>query len=73
MHSNTIIFMVSYGNVRVITTGNNREDAKRNAANWISYQDAYSGGAFRPSTDEYTVTPLTNPGDRIKLDISLRV
>lgn len=50
------------GNVHVLTNALNREGAKRNAERWM-------GG----NPDTYVVTPLTAPGDRIKLDITLRV
>ena len=57
-----ILFMVEYGNVHVILNALNREDAKRRARNWIGYD-----------SEKYTVTPLTEKGDRIKLDVTLYV
>lgn len=57
-----ILFLVSQGNIKVLTYAYNREDAKRQTHSWI-------GG----NTDYYTVTPLTEPGDRIHLAITLWV
>jgi hypothetical protein len=57
-----ILFMVEYGNVHVITWADGREDAKRKAQVWL-----------RLNPDLYTVTPLTEPGDRIHLSINLAV
>lgn len=56
------LFLVSFGNIKVITWALGRESAKRNAHDWI-------GG----NMDQYIVSPLTNPGDRIHLDITLAV
>lgn len=58
-----ILFMVEQrqpGNVHVLTYALDRERAKRNAQRWIE-----------GDPDKYVVTPLTDPGDRIKLDIIL--
>ena len=52
-----IYFMVEMGNVHFFTYAFNREAAKRNAVKYI-------GG----NPDDYIVTPLTVPGDRIALD-----
>jgi hypothetical protein len=57
-----ILFLVEYGNVHVICNASNREDAKRTAWKWIGYD-----------RDRYMVTPLTDEGDRIKIDIALSV
>lgn len=53
---NKIYFMVEMGNIHFFTYALNRENAKRKAVKWI-------GG----NPDDYTVTPLTEPGDRIAL------
>jgi len=58
--NNKILFMVEMGNIHHITYAFDREAAKRSAHNWI--------GA---DPDDYTVTPLTSPGDRIHFDITL--
>lgn len=52
-----IYFMVEMGNIHFFTYAFNREHAKQQAQGWI-------GG----NPDNYTVTPLTEPGDRIALD-----
>lgn len=57
-----ILFLVSFGNKKVVTYALNRESAKRNAHTWI-------GG----NADLYTITPLTSPGDVIHLSVSLYV
>ena len=57
-----ILFMVEYGNAHVITWAHDREDAKIKARSWL-----------RNIPDLYTVTPLTEPGDRVHLSISLNV
>lgn len=59
---NKVFFMVQFGNIRLFTYAFDREDAKRNASHWIP-----------ADADKYVVTPLTNPGDRIHLDITLYV
>lgn len=55
-----ILFLCTYGNAHVLTWAHDREDAKRKARQWLSYD-----------SDNYTVTPLTNEGDRINLNITL--
>lgn len=50
------------GNVHVLTFALSREDAKRNAARWIE-----------GDPEKYIITPLTEKGDRVKLDIILNV
>jgi len=57
-----ILFMVEQGNAHVITWAIDREDAKRRARGWL-WEDP----------DKYTVTPLTAPGDRVHLAITLNV
>jgi len=49
-------------NVKVIVWTIGRENAKRKAHEWIGNDP-----------DKYVVTPITNPGDRVKLDITLNV
>jgi hypothetical protein len=57
-----VLFMVEMGNIHFFTYSYNREDAKRSAYDWM-------GG----DPERYIVTPLTEKGDRIKLDIVLYV
>lgn len=58
-----ILFIVSdYLSAHVLTYALNREAAKRNAQKWLV-----------GDMDKYTVTPLTSPGDPIKLDITLYI
>lgn len=57
-----ILFQVTNNNAHVITWSFDREDAKRRAAPWLS-----------GDRDKYVVTPLTNPGDRVKLDITISI
>jgi hypothetical protein len=54
------LFMVELGNVHFICYAHGREDAKRQAHSWI--------GADK---ENYIVTPLTEPGDRIHLAITV--
>lgn len=46
--------------IKMVTLAVGREDAKRKARYWM-------GG----NPDEYIVTPITNPGDILKVDITL--
>jgi hypothetical protein len=48
------LFIVTRLNAHVILNARDREHAKRHTMYWL-------GG----NPDEYTVTPLTNPGDHI--------
>ena len=57
-----ILFMCEWGNAHVITWALDREDAKRKARTWLSYDP-----------DKYIVTPLTEPGDRVHMSITLNV
>lgn len=64
------LFMVEYGNMHALVTSfvrgpNAREDAKRKA------HKHFGGGGSSVTPDDYTVTPLTEPGDRIVIDITL--
>lgn len=47
--------------VHVVTQGIGREDAKRNARQYL-------GG----SIDSYIVTPLTSPGERVYLNVQVK-
>ncbi len=49
-------------NIKVFTMAYNREGAKRQAHRWIGLDP-----------DKYTVSPLTNKGDRVKLDVILSI
>jgi hypothetical protein len=60
-----ILFMVESSNTHVIVYELGREQAKRAVSRWLG---DYNGGP-----DNYTVTPLTGPGDRIHFDLSLAV
>lgn len=62
MSNDTILFLCELGNGHVVTFAVDREQAKRNARAWLGR-----------NPDDYIVTPLTAPGDRVKLDITLRV
>lgn len=57
-----ILWDVKFGNVHYIAFAVDRERAKGLAHTWI-------GG----NPDEYTVTPITEKGDRIHLGITLQV
>lgn len=60
MHHEHQLFLVELGDVHVVTWAFGREGAKRNAHNWIGNDK-----------EKYTVTPLTDQGDIIHLDITL--
>lgn len=57
-----ILFLVEMGNVHYLCYANDREDAKRQAHRWI--------GA---NVDDYTITPLTEPGDRVRIELNLSI
>ena len=57
-----ILFMVEHVNSHVLIYASDRETAKRKAFNCHL-------GHIDP--DAYTVTPLTEPGDHIHLDITV--
>ena len=57
-----ILFLVTRGNAHVVTYATDREEAKRQAHQWLGM-----------NPEDYTVSPLTAPGDRIKLNITLNV
>lgn len=52
-------------NMKVILWAGGRDDAKRKASRSTLREMG--------NPDEYIVTPITNPGDRVKLDITLNV
>jgi hypothetical protein len=56
------LYMCETGNAHVLTWASGREDAKRKARVWLS-----------GDPDKYIVTPLTDPGDRVHLAITLNV
>lgn len=57
-------WVVELGNAHVIlnTQRQDREEAKYQAQKWL-------GG----DPDDYTVTPITEPGDRVRLDVTVQV
>jgi hypothetical protein len=55
------LWMLELGNAHYITFAFTREDAKRKAQSW-----------FGGNPDHYTVTPLTDSGDRIHVALTLR-
>lgn len=57
-----ILFLCTHEKAHVLTWAKDREDAKKKAQQWL-WHDA----------DRYIVTPLTAPGDRINLNITLAV
>ena len=56
------LFLISMGNIRFVTWATDREDAKRQAHSWV-------GGYI----EHYTVTPLSEPGDRVHLGLTLAI
>lgn len=58
-----ILFLVEFGNAHYLCVARNREDAKRQAHSWMGGGDS----------DNYTVTPLTQDGDRIHVAITVQV
>jgi hypothetical protein len=57
-----ILFLVEMGNIHFLCYANDREDAKRQAHRWM--------GA---DPDKYIVSPLTEPGDRVRIEMSLSI
>jgi len=55
-----ILFMVEMGNIHFFCFAHDREDAKRQAHRWIGHDK-----------EQYIVSPLTEPGDRIHMALSL--
>lgn len=58
-----ILFLVESGNAHVVVYEQGREQAKRTASRWLGW---HNGGP-----DNYIVTSLTEPGDRIHFDLTL--
>jgi len=56
------LFLCSLGNIRFICWAMGREDAKRQARPWIG-----------SDPDTYTVTPLSEPGDRVHIGLTLSI
>lgn len=52
----------AFDNVKYVVWAHGREDAKRKARTWL--------GA---DPDKYVVTPITNPGDRVHLEVTLNI
>lgn len=55
-----ILFLCTDGNAHVVVWAYDREQAKRQARQWLDRNPDY-----------YVVSPLTAPGDRVHLDITL--
>jgi hypothetical protein len=55
-----LFWMVEMGNAHFFCSAFNREDAKRAASHW-----------FGGDPDSYTVTPLTQPGDRWHIAVTV--
>lgn len=68
MDNERILFLVNPRgtNIRCFVWALGREDAKEKAKNWIG-RISYGG------PDQWIVTPLTSPGDRVKLDLTLNI
>lgn len=66
-----ILFLVEYGNAHVIVWAMGREQAKRQAQSWL-WDNPDNDTTYAPA-DRYTVTPLTEPGDRVKIAVTLSV
>lgn len=60
LDKNDQIYLCSLGNVKVFVIAKGREEAKKQAHGWI-------GG----DREQYVVSPLTNPGDRIHFHMTL--
>lgn len=56
------LFVVAFGNIRFVCWAMGREDAKRQGYSWI-------GG----NVDSYVVTPLSEPGDRVHIALTLSI
>lgn len=56
------LFLVSSGSIRYVTWAVGREEAKRNARSWIG-----------DDSDRYIVTPLSERGDRVHVNLTLSV
>lgn len=60
----SIFWVVEYGNAHVIlnTQRPDREEAKRRAFKWLE-----------GDPDKYVVTPITEAGDRVRLDVTVQI
>jgi hypothetical protein len=56
------LFLCSLGNIRVVLWAMGREDAKRQARVWLG-----------SDPDSYTVTSLSEQGDRVHISITLAI
>lgn len=56
------LFVIGFGNIRFVCWAMDREDAKRQAYHWI-------GG----NAESYVVTPISEPGDRVHIALTLAV
>lgn len=59
-----IVQPMSGSNAKFVTWAMKDDDARQQAHTWFGYD----GG---PSWDKYVVTPITKPGDRIHMSITL--
>jgi hypothetical protein len=69
-----ILFLVQQSDISnsyVVVYAPNREEAKRHAFNWFGAGEYDAPKAGNP--DFYIVTPMTPPGARIHLDITVSV
>lgn len=60
MNTHNKLFLISLGNIRFICWAFGREEAKRQAREWI-------GGDM----ERYVVSPLSEEGDRVRIAVNL--
>lgn len=68
-----LVRMNDNSNCYVICTAIHRESAKQKAHHWFGSSLVYESTNQYGDPNHYIVTPLTNVGDRVHLDITVQI